>query len=297
MSKEVDIIHHLGIIGPDLAEDARRYERLGFLLTPVSLPQVPLRPGGPPESLGVANQCVIFDKNYLELLGVVDPARWASITPEQRGPFDIDRPLKRYHGLHVLHLGTDDLNPVRDRLLATGLHPSEIRPFQRQVDTPDGEKTMRAKCLSFPASTVPEALLQIVQHETPEFVLQPRYMQHANGAKSITEVFVCVDDVEKTAARYAMYAGCDVQRVGAAAVIKLAFSKVIIVDPTSLPDIVPGQLLPTTPFLAGFTVAAELNKTRAFFDSSNIPYSLHGDRLVVGSAEACGTTILFEARD
>jgi len=47
-------------------------------------------------------------------------------------------------------------------------------------------RMMRARCLSFPHGSNPEALLQIAQHETPELVLQPRYMQHPNGAISIT---------------------------------------------------------------------------------------------------------------
>lgn len=61
-----------------------------------------------------------------------------------------DEPLGRYEGLHVLHLGTADLEPVRSRLQGSGLHPSEIRAFQRLVDTPDGSRMMRARSLSFP---------------------------------------------------------------------------------------------------------------------------------------------------
>jgi hypothetical protein len=294
MSKDIDVIHHLGIIGPDLAADARRYERLGFILTPVSAPQIPLQPGGPPEPLGVGNRCIIFENNYLELLGVIDAPRWASITQAQRGPYDIDRPLSRYHGLHVLHLGTDVIEPVRERLLADGLQPSPIRPFQRLLDTPDGEKMMHAKCISFPQGTAPEALLQIVQHETPELVLQPRYMHHANGAKSITEVIVCVDDVESVAARYAGYTGLKAHWNGNIATIELAFSRVIITTPGTLPEIIPNPAIPAMPFLAGFTLAADLEKTRSFLNTHAIPYDSHKDRLIVGPAEACGTSILFD---
>jgi len=294
MSKGVNIIHHLGIVGPDLAADAQRYEWLGFNLTPVSVPQIPLRPGGPPEPLGAANRCAIFENNYLELLGVIDARRWASITPKQRGPFDLDRPLARYHGLHVLHLGTDDIEPVRARLLADGLQPSPIRPFQRPVDTPDGEKMMHAKCLSFPPQTAPEALLQIVQHETPELVLQPRYMQHPNGAKSITEVIVCVDDVENVALRYAGCAGATPHRNGGIAIVDLGLSRIVVTAPGSLSKVIPDATIPAMPFLAGFTLVADLDKTQGFLDTHAIPYSQHNGRLIVGPAEACGTTILFD---
>src|ERR1700722_12017517 len=101
MSDHLDNFHHLGLISRDLDTAVRQYEKLGFAFTPSSEPRIPLTQGGAPESLGVANRCAIFRDNYLEMLGVVDAARWAAITPEQRGPYDIDRPLRRYAGMHV----------------------------------------------------------------------------------------------------------------------------------------------------------------------------------------------------
>ena len=154
MSNEISTFHHLGISTRDMAAAVRQYERLGFMFTPMSIPKIPLKPGGPPEALGVANRCAIFQNNYLEMLGVIDATRWASITSEQRGPFDIDKLLQRYQGLHVMHFSTDDLDAVRSRLEKDCLHPSEIRPFQRPVDTPDGTKMCAPEvCHSRPTQT------------------------------------------------------------------------------------------------------------------------------------------------
>lgn len=155
---------------------------MGFVFAPLTTPRIPLQTSGSLEPIGAGNRCAIFRNSYLEVLGVVDRERWSSITPEQRGPFDLDKPLSRYEGLHVLHLGTEDLESVRARLQHEGLQPSEIRPFQRLVDTLAGPKMMRAKTLHFPPGSNPEALVQIAQHETPELVLQSRYMRHPNGA-------------------------------------------------------------------------------------------------------------------
>jgi hypothetical protein len=204
MDKDINVLHHLGIISRNMEAAVQQYERLGFIFTPLSVPRIPLCMGAKPEPIGAGNRCAIFRKNYLEMLGVVDASLWASITREQRGPFDLDEPLQRYEGLHVLHLGADDLDLARRRLQESGLYPSDIWPFQRFVDTPDGPKMMRARTLSFPHGSNPEALLQIAQHETPELVLQPRYMQHPNGATSITEVIVCVQDPESVAEKYGL---------------------------------------------------------------------------------------------
>jgi hypothetical protein len=127
--------------------------------------------------------------------------RWNSISREQRGPFDLDAPLSRYEGFHILHLATDDLDQVRFRLRKSRLHPSTIRSFQRIVDTPNGSEMMRARSFYFPEGSNPEALVQIAQHETPELALEPRYMQHPNGAVSITEVIMCGNNLEAVAGK------------------------------------------------------------------------------------------------
>lgn len=98
----IDTFHHLGIVTRDLAGMIAAYERLGFVFTPLSFPEFPLSAGGAPERVGVANRHAIFRNGYLEMLGIVDAAKWASISTSQRGPFDIDRPLRRYEGLHVM---------------------------------------------------------------------------------------------------------------------------------------------------------------------------------------------------
>jgi hypothetical protein len=103
MSNDIDGLHHIGLVGRDLDRLAAQYERLGFALTPVSVPRFSLSPGGEPEPVGAGNRHAIFRDSYLELLGV------------------LDRPLARYEGLHVLHLGASDLDAVRSRPEQSGL--------------------------------------------------------------------------------------------------------------------------------------------------------------------------------
>jgi hypothetical protein len=294
MNNGVNVLHHLGIISHDMEAAVKQYERLGFVFTPLSLPRIPLQTGANPEPIGAGNRCAIFRNNYLEMLGIVDQVRWASTSPEQRGPFDLDEPLRRYEGLHVLHLGADDLDPVRRRLLESGLHPSAIRAFQRLVDTPEGPRMMRARALSFPHGSNPEALLQIAQHETPELVLQPRYMQHPNGATSITEVLVCVEDPASIAQKYAYYAARPVYKNGVVFLIELGLSRIMVVSPNHLSDILPGHVARVIPFLAGLTLSSDLEVTKHALKARRIDFEVFGGRILVNAKDGCGAAVLFE---
>ena len=296
MNKDINVLHHLGIISRNMEAAVKQYERLGFIFTPLTIPRIPLHAGAIPEPIGAGNRCAIFRNNYLEMLGVIDPTRWASITREQRGPFDLDEPLQRYEGLHVLHLGTDDLDPVRRRLQESGLHPSDIRLFQRLVDTSDGPKMMQGRTLSFPHGSNPEALLQIAQHETPELVLQPRYMQHPNGATAITEVIVCVEDPESVAEKYGLYSGQPVYSSGVLRAIELGLSRIVVVSPDRLQELLPGHTAPTIPFLAGFTVSADLEVSQRALKEREVDFQNVGGRILVHAADGYGSAVLFEDR-
>src|SRR5712692_9426590 len=96
MSGGVDRIDHIGIAVPDLAAAAAAFERLGFLLTPLSQQAGPLSLDGPVARWGSANRCVMLEAGYIELIGIVDPSLYDN---------ELGRFLARYHGIPVLALG------------------------------------------------------------------------------------------------------------------------------------------------------------------------------------------------
>jgi catechol 2,3-dioxygenase-like lactoylglutathione lyase family enzyme len=292
---DIDIFHHIGLITRDMARLIARYEQLGFMFTPLSMPRIVLTPGGAPEPLGAGNRHAIFADNYLEVLGVVDAARWASITKAQRGAFDIDPPLARYEGLHVMHFGTDDIEAVERRYRADGVASGEIVAFQRNVETPNGPQMMRARCLSLMQHDLP-SLSQIAQTLTPELVLQPRYQQHRNGARSIREVILCDAAPEQIAATYARIAGHPVERRGDDFVIDLGHGQLTVVAPDRLGALIPGATPPTLPYLAGFAVTVDdLAQPRAVLRDAGVPFVEHGGRVIVATKDACGCAVLFAA--
>ncbi len=286
--------HHLGIITRSLGDTVSGYERLGFVFTPMSFPEFPLSAGEAPQTVGVANRNAVFRNGYLEMLGVIDATRWASISTSQRGPFDIDKPLQKYEGLHVMHFETEDIDGVHAKLISDGLRPSAIRPFQRLVETPEGTDLMRARCISFASEANPEALFQIVQHETPQLALQPRFMTHRNGALDLSAAILCVEDPADVAARYAHYSDRHVEHQGSLLIVNLGTARLVIIKREHLPVLLPGETAPITPYFAGFTVTADLDLASTFLNHQAIPFRSHDGRIIISAGDAFGSAIVFE---
>lgn len=295
MSGDINVIHHPGLIAENIDAAVAQYERLGFLFTPLSIAKISLKPDEEPVYFGVGNRTAIFEKNFLEIVGVTDHDRWNQISKAQRGPFDLDERLNLYQGLHIMHFGTDDIEVVRARFEQSGVHASSIATLTRNVQTAEGERIMRAKTMHFPKGANPEGLMQIAQHVTPELVLQPRYIHHRNGARQLTEVMVCSSTPDELAAKYARYSGKQVEHRDALYILNLGHTRVIVVDPAALERLVPGYTPPVLPFVAGFTVAtASIDAARSVLQAGSIPFTEKGGRLTVGPEHACGSAVLYE---
>lgn len=296
MTGDIDIIHHPGLVAGNIDAAVAQYERLGFLFAPLSIPRISVTPNEEPVYFGVGNRTAIFEKNFLEIVGVIDQQRWAQITKAQRGPFDLDERLNLYEGLHIMHFGADDIEVVGARFKREGLPCSDIATLTRNVQTADGERMMIAKTLHFPRGSNPEALMQVAQHVTPELALQPRYIQHRNGARMLTEMIVCSGTPEELAARYSRYTGHPVARKDVGLVLNLGYSRVLVVTPEQLERIVPGFKPPVLPFVAGFAVAtASLDSARSILQQASIEFTTTDGRLVVGPKHGCGSAVLFES--
>ena len=79
-------LDHAGVAARDLPPLAAAYERLGFTLTPPSRQSGRRAPDRPVEPYGTGNRCAFFRHGYIELIAVLDPAR-----------FDIGRGNARDH--------------------------------------------------------------------------------------------------------------------------------------------------------------------------------------------------------
>jgi Glyoxalase-like domain len=169
-----------------------RYAELGFTLSPPSRHEVTTVAGGPLVPSCTANRCAYFGESFIELIGIVDdtaPDPWRAlplIDPERGG----------YQGLRGASFGVTDSDAALARLSAAGLAGSGVLSLRRPVDTPDGPRTMRARSVHIDRSKSTEGILHTAEHLTPEYVHQPRYLTHANGARWLDAVLLVVEDGE-----------------------------------------------------------------------------------------------------
>jgi catechol 2,3-dioxygenase-like lactoylglutathione lyase family enzyme len=131
---DIDNINHVGMAVRDLADTVRRFEAMGFQLTPYSPHSAAWKPGEPVQPQGSGNRCVMFASDYLEILASEDPAR-----PAAR----ISNFLKRHQGAHIICFNTEDPHAVEKRLQGAGIATSGVIPLQREIDTPDGVRTAK----------------------------------------------------------------------------------------------------------------------------------------------------------
>ena len=203
------MLDHVGLFVPDMARAARAMEQLGFALTPYT-PQRHTLATGELAPTGTANRLAILQEGYIELLTAVGDT---PLSDQMR------RAIARYAGAHLIAFGSADAEATHARLAAEGFDPLPLVRLQRGAATPEGERLARFSVVRVPPDRMPEGRMQFCRHHTPELVWQPQHQRHPNGAHSLTDILLCVDDVGEAAARYGRFlglAGAGARRVSAA---------------------------------------------------------------------------------
>lgn len=285
MTSGISSLDHVAVMVTDLIAAGAAYGRLGFSLMPLSQHSGALSPGGKVEKWGVANRCIMLRRGYLELMGVIDPALYDNRVPDF---------LARYEGIHILAFGCDDAAATADALAAAGFGATGVHALARALETPEGERLAKFNLVRLPAEETPEGRVLAIEHLTREYLWQGRYLDHPNGAVALTELVVCVADVNEAARRYARYFGIPFTRNGMGAECALQAGKFILTDHTGLRE-THGIDPPTLPFAASFTVAvADLDATQKLLESNGVVASMRDGRLVVAGSDAHGAIVVFE---
>jgi Glyoxalase-like domain len=177
-------INHLVLAGHDLEAMRSHCAGLGFTVTPRG--QHPF---------GTGNSLIQLAGTYLELLTVTAPQD----VPEHRAghfsfaAFNRDY-LKRHEGFSMLVLDTADARADVKAWRAAGLHTYEPFDFSRPAKLADGREIVVSFSLAFVSHpAAPWLGLFACQHHTPEYFAQPRYLQHANGATRVQDVWIVGD--------------------------------------------------------------------------------------------------------
>jgi catechol 2,3-dioxygenase-like lactoylglutathione lyase family enzyme len=286
-SPDIDNINHVGMAVRDLSETVRRFEAMGFQLTPYSPHSAAWKPGETVKPLGSGNRCVMFANDYLEILASEDPKQ-----PAAR----ITNFLKRHQGAHIICFNTEDPQSVDRRLHEAGMTTSGVIPLQRDIDTPDGIHTAKFERVQFAPEHSPEGYIQAARHLTPQYIYQPRYITHPNGCTQLSNTFVVADALDDFVSKYELYTGLPANRQDHACHFSFALgTRLTIIDAKHAPAYLPGTLFPPLPAIAGVAFRCpDLAAQRKRLADNGFAWSETQGRLVVPAEQASGVAILFE---
>ncbi|WP_406229782.1 VOC family protein [Nocardia sp. NBC_01009] len=288
MTYSINAFHHTGILTRDLDGLERTYRSFGFTASPRSRHLLSERPGEPPQPVCTANACLLFGGSYIELLGIIDesaPDPW--------------RTKSMADGFQILNFDTDNAEGVDRALTAAGLRTSGVLDLERDVDTEEGTRTMRARSLHVDPRTTVEGYIGIAQHLTREYVHQPRYLDHPNGARGIAAVLIVAadDQFDAVVERYRRVLETDSRPEGARTVLERKDVRLELVRASDVSDALPGEPLLAQSYLAAMTIQVDdVNHARGIVEGAGTETRSTSDGFFVSARDAYGAALYFAAR-
>lgn len=263
-------IDHLVLCVNDLKKARAAYETLGFTMTPQA--QHPF---------GTGNTIVQLDGCFLEVLGVTRPE---DITEPSGDTFSFaafNRDfLTSREGMSMLVLDSTDAAADRAAFLDSGLHVYAPFDFQRQAKMPSGDEVTVGFSLTFVGDpSLSEMGFFTCRQWRPDLFWKPEYQRHANGAKSIAEVFVIAPDPDAATAFLSAFANAPILRTapGICAVTSTR-GTLFVFTPEAFAARFPGAVSParsSAAYFAGFALSvAEPQATRSLWADRGIPFRI-----------------------
>ncbi|KYG21340.1 hypothetical protein SE92_14570 [Bradyrhizobium sp. AT1] len=178
-------IDHAVVMVKDLDKAAENYRQLGFTVSPR---------GTHSAHMGTGNYTIMFDPDYMELLGVL-------AATEHNAPARafLD---KRGEGIERIAFTAVDSAAGAEEIRARGLTPIGPTDFERPVTLPDGTvSAAKFRTFMWPTAEAPGGVrIFACQHKTRETVWIPELMQHANAAKRIKQILIATPEPAQEAA-------------------------------------------------------------------------------------------------
>jgi hypothetical protein len=279
-------LDHIAHFVPHIDDASAALEQAGFTLTPFSAQSHRLEPGGPLVPAGSGNRCVMLREGYLEFL-----------TPTADTPIarQLREAIARYTGVHLIAFGSADAAADHARLDKAGFNPLPTVALQREIGTEHGDETARFSVVRVPPGTMAEGRIQYCQQHTPQWLWQERWISHANGARGLMAVVVCVADPREAAQRYSHFTGLLAQVGRDCWRIDSQRGSLLFVTPERLHSAI-GLTAPALPWIAGYVLSCDsLGTTRTRLAAAGCAIREAGERrLLLEWPAALGGFVLFQ---
>lgn len=283
MSHPVKGVDHVFLLVDDLDDAARRYEALGFTLSPRGLHSA---------AKGSANYTIMFPDDYFELLGIINPtpgnaSRRAAL--ETMG-----------EGLHAIACRIDSAAGAAEALGELGIATEGIGDFSRPVPLPGGGEGIAAfSTVHFAPEETPFGFVFMCQHKTRETVWLPELLTHPNTACGLGGVLALSDDPAADAARFArLWAAGAVSEVEGGAQVETGpnSAPLTLLTAAAMAKLYPGVDLGRTPkggYAALRIQVADLDAARACLAKAGIEAISTADGVAAAPSEASGAILEF----
>ena len=268
------------IVGVHKLEAARRqWAKLGFTITP----------RGRHKGWGTANYCIMFETDYVELLGIVDPAGFTN---------KLDRFLKIREGLMGLAFSTETAEAVSVALEAASIGYKGPADLSRLLELPEGEVEPAFKLVYLNGAT-PGVSSFVCQHLTRDLVWRPEWTRHANGVTGIDSMTVVVRNTSTPRAGWRTFLGKDaVTEIGEQEFIAMVGQTELrflteAAAKAALPDLRRRKWRP--PFLAGMALSVgDPAETVKALEAGGVKYARKDDETIaVSGSQANGVSLEF----
>jgi catechol 2,3-dioxygenase-like lactoylglutathione lyase family enzyme len=274
-------LDHVIIAVRDLEHARMGWTRLGFTLTP----------RGRHLGQGSANYCLMFGRDYLELLGFVErdehAHRLEAFLARREGP------------MAVAFAPEGSPEAAAKALTALGLHPSEPRALGRQLELPEGMVVPRFNLMTLPPEETPALDCFLCAHLAPELVRRPEWLTHPNGAVGVNSVHLLVEDTAPLLPAYDRLFGLhEVTTTDAVASVRAGPHRILFSTPDDFMTMHPGlEINPDFPLpgIAALELAVTSRDAAAdYLTQWQVPFDEAQDgRLTVPAKEANGTVLFF----
>ncbi|MBR0774781.1 VOC family protein [Bradyrhizobium diazoefficiens] len=183
--KNVIGIDHAVVMVKDLDKAAETYRQLGFTVSPR---------GTHSAHMGTGNYTIMFDPDYMELLGVL-------AATEHNAPA---RAFLDRHGEGIERIAFTAIDSAAgaEEIRARGLTPIGPTDFERPVTLPNGTvSAARFRTFMWPTAEAPGGVrIFACQHKTRDTVWIPELMSHANAARRIRQALIATPEPAQEAA-------------------------------------------------------------------------------------------------
>jgi hypothetical protein len=186
--KNIIGIDHAVVVVKDLDKAAENWKRLGFTVSPR---------GTHSAHMGSGNYTIMFDADYVELLGV--------LTKTEHNVPTRNFLAHRGEGIERIAFTAVDSAAGAEEIRARGYAALGPTDFERPVSMPDDTlSAAKFRTFQWPIEEAPAGVrIFACQHKTRETVWIPQLQQHANAAQRLKRVLLVSPEPAKDAAHMA----------------------------------------------------------------------------------------------